>query len=71
MSDEQTVASESGGSRAQGRAAEATGACDTVTDLLDALHRASFEAWWLRVHPPRRARHAEPSAEDPTRHPLS
>ena len=23
----------------------------SITDALDALHRASFEAWWLRTHP--------------------
>jgi hypothetical protein len=63
MSDEKAVASEFGGIWAHGSGASPE-ACESATELLDAVHRASFEAWWTRVHP---ARECRASAHIPTR----
>jgi hypothetical protein len=49
MSDKEAVASELGGVGVSGSFASPD-AYESVTEFLDAVHRASFEVWWTRDH---------------------
>lgn len=56
MQNEKQAAPVLGATRADGSVTSGESG-ESVTEVLDAVHRASFEVWWTRVH-----RHATASA---------
>lgn len=68
MNGEQAVASEFDGVGAHGSIAS-TNAYGSVTELLDAVHRASFEVWWARDHRTGKVQHSDLAAIRRTEYP--
>jgi len=68
MRDETAVESGTGSVDA-GDLMSAPEACESITDILDAVHRSSFEAWWARAHRSDTVHGAAPAAKRGTQHP--
>jgi hypothetical protein len=68
MRDETAVESGSGSADA-GDIVASPETCESITDILDAVHRSSFEAWWARAHRSAAARESAPAARHGTRYP--
>jgi hypothetical protein len=68
MSGEEAVASKCSGVGAHGSVASPDN-YESVTELLDAVHRASFEDWWTHVHGAGRAHRSGPVATSRTQYP--
>ncbi len=68
MRDETAV--ESGASSGEaGDIAVSPEPCESITDILDAVHRSSFEAWWDRAHRSDAAHRAPPAERHGARYP--